>query len=503
MDTIPLNQRNLKNISAPVKVPAYSRDALRPAIVHIGLGNFHRAHQAFFLDTLLAKGLTASGIFEMNLIPDTFPLTKIAAEQDYLYTLIAKNGREEAIPQVIGSILGYVNAAADKEKAIARIADAETSLVSLTITEKGYCRDTAAGDVDWKHPMIKHDLEHPGDPLSILGFLAAALSRRAARGGAPLTIMSCDNFPSNGRILKESLRSFCAQTCPDLSPWITDMVSFPCSMVDRITPNTNAALLSETEQKYGIADKWPVCCEDFIQWVLEDDFRIPPKAGFDPRLFAAAGVQLAADVEPYELMKMRLLNGSHSALAYLSYLMGYTDVADAASDPLMRQFLRLHYMEEVTPTIPPVPGIDLTEYKDTLIKRFANRAIGDAVLRLAEDGSQKIPNFVLKPLGDRVRSGAGNKAILLALAGWARFLEGTDEAGKPIPLKDPEGQAVSRAAKIAGEEPEVFLKTIGIRDIDDRAFHKLSGVFKQYLESIHRQGTRKALEEFVSEKRVT
>ncbi|GHV79411.1 mannitol dehydrogenase [Spirochaetia bacterium] len=491
-----LNQGNLKNISLPVKTPAYSRDVLRPAIVHIGLGNFHRAHQAFFLDTLIAKGLTASGVFEVNLVADRFPLSKIAAEQDYLYTLIAKSGTGEADVRVIGSILGYVNATDDKDAAIARIAKAETSLVSLTITEKGYCR--GAGDVDWNHPAVKHDLQDPADPVSIWGFLAAALSRRAAAGGAPLTIMSCDNFPSNGKVLKESLLSFCAQTYPGLSSWIEDGVSFPCSMVDRITPNTDAAVIAEAEQRYGITDKWTVCCEDFIQWVLEDDFKLPPGAGFDPALFAAAGVQLVADVEPYELMKMRLLNGSHSALGYLSYLMGYTDVADAASDPLLRKFLRLHYMEEITPTVPPVPGIDLTVYKDTLINRFANRAIGDAVLRLAEDGSQKIPNFILKPLAETIRSGGGYDAIAFALAGWARFLEGTDETGKPIPIKDPEGTAVIQAAKTARNEPEPFLNAIGVRGIDGEALNKLTGVFKQCLERMYTRGTRNALEEFVS-----
>jgi mannitol 2-dehydrogenase len=269
-------------------------------------------------------------------------------------------------------------------------------------------------------------------------------------------------------------------------------------MVDRITPNTNAAIIAEAEQKYGITDRWTVCCEDFIQWVLEDDFKLPPQAGFDPKLFAAAGVQLVKDVEPYELMKMRLLNGSHSALGYLSYLMGFTGVADAASDPLLRKFLRHHYMEEITPTIPPVPGIDLTQYKDTLIRRFANRAIGDAVLRLAEDGSQKIPNFILKPLAGTIHGGTSHKAIAFALAGWARFLEGTDEKGKPIPIKDPEGQGVSRAAKSAREEPGAFLKAAGMQGIDEGEFSQLAGFFKQYLECIHAQGTQKALEGFVS-----
>jgi mannitol 2-dehydrogenase len=309
--------------------------------------------------------------------------------------------------------------------------------------------------------------------------------------------MSCDNFPSNGKILKESLLFFCARIYPDLSSWIIKNVSFPCSMVDRITPNTSPLVIEETEQIYGIADKWPVCCEDFIQWVLEDDFKIPENAVFNPKLFAAAGVQLVKDVEAYELMKMRLLNGSHSALAYLSYLMGYTQVADAASDHLIQKFLRQNYMEEVTPTIPPVPGIDLTVYKDTLITRFKNRKIGDAVLRLAEDGSQKIPNFVLKPLVDTIRNGTPHDAIVLALAGWARFLAGNDETGKPIPVKDPEGRAVSQAAKRALDDPETFFKTIGLKDIDKTELDKLASVFTQFLKSLYKKGAGKTLEDFI------
>jgi mannitol 2-dehydrogenase len=241
-----------------------------------------------------------------------------------------------------------------------------------------------------------------------------------------------------------------------------------------------------------------VACEDYIQWVLEDDFRLPPNAAFDPRHYAEAGVQIVTDVEPYELMKMRLLNGSHSALAYLSYLLGYTGVAEAAEDPLIRRFIRKNYMEEITATLPPVPGVDLGSYKDILITRFSNRNIADLVLRLAEDGSKKIPNAILKPLGETIPKGGEYRAIALALAGWARFLQGTDEQGKPVPIKDPDGRAIAKAAPAARENPENFLKLIGVHGIGEEDFRHLAGLFKSDLESLYTQGTRKTLEDFLA-----
>jgi mannitol 2-dehydrogenase len=266
-------------------------------------------------------------------------------------------------------------------------------------------------------------------------------------------------------------------------------------MVDRITPNTSAETLTYLGEKYGILDQWAVSCEDYIQWVLEDKFKLAP-SGLDPRLYVQAGVQIVKDVEPYELMKMRLLNGSHSALAYPAYLMGYTGVAEAVEDPVIQRFIRQFYMEEITATLSPVPGIDLSTYKDTLIKRFTNRNIADAVLRLAEDGSKKIPNAILKPLGETIKARGNYRAIAAALAGWARFLSGTGEDGKPIPIKDPDGQTVIAAAQTARTKPDVFLQAAGFRSPETADFAQLTAVFKTYLESFYTRGARKTLEEF-------
>ncbi|WP_010261885.1 mannitol dehydrogenase family protein [Treponema primitia] len=500
MERIKLNRKNLSKIKAPVLIPSYTKDDLKTAIVHLGMGHFHRAHQALFLDRLIADGTAHSGVFEINLVPDPYPLSAITAEQDYYYTLLSrgKGGEEEV--RIIGSVLGYINAAENKKEAIKRTASEETALITITVTEKGYCYNSAAGDIDWKHPFLVHDREHPEDPKSLAAFLTAALWERSKTNKKPLTIVSCDNFPSNGKILKKSLLSFCREVRPELIPWIENNIAFPCSMVDRITPNTSPETVRYLEEKYGIIDRWAVASEDFIQWVLEDDFKILPYSGFDPRDYAKAGVQLTKDVEPYELMKMRLLNGSHSALSYPAYLMGFTAVDEAMVDPVIQKYIRNFYMEEVTPTLAPVPGIDLTVYKDTLINRFSNKNIADTVLRLCEDGSTKIPNFIINPLVELIHSDGKHKAVTAALAGWARFLAGTGEDGQAIPIKDGAGQAAIDAAKTARNNPENFLRVIGVHDLKEEEFTKLTGVFKGYLESFYTQGARKTLERVIADR---
>jgi mannitol 2-dehydrogenase len=491
METIKLKRENLSRLTKPVGVPLYSREALIPSIVHIGLGHFHRAHQAGYLDELLNRNLATTGIFEMNLIPDSFPLERILEDQDYLYTLITKSTGGEETVRVIGSICAYLNASSYKKEALARLVDEQTELITLTVTEKGYFYDKASGEIDRKEAAVRYDLENPGDPRTAAGFLTAALAGRYQANRKPLTIMSCDNIPANGKLLKNLVLSFCQESCPQIIPWIEDKVSFPCSMVDRITPGTTPALIRELEEHYGIGDQWPVCGEDFRQWVLEDDFKTPVPD------YAAAGVQLVKDVEPYELMKMRLLNGSHSALAYPSYLLGYRKVDEAMRDPLIRKFIRNHYMEEVTPTLAPVPGIDLVSYRDTLVSRFSNSNISDTILRLASEGTSKIPNFMLKPLSDAVRGGGRHDAIAFALAAWARFLTGSDEKGQSIPLDDVNGPSISAAARKAQVQPEDFLKTAGIQDIEPAALTALGKKVSACLVNIHRKGIRAALEEVV------
>jgi mannitol-1-phosphate/altronate dehydrogenase len=492
MKSIPLNQRNLNNIQSSVKVPSYFREELKASIVHIGLGHFHRSHLAAYLDELLEMNVTDTGIFEINLIPESPAFAQNIKNQDYLYTLVAKNSQGEEQVRIIGSICDYLCAPDDPQRAIARIADEQTELVSLTVTEKGYCYDTASEDLDWNNPGIIHDKQESLRPVTTIGYLASALRLRFETSKKPITIMSCDNFPSNGNILKKCLLSFFRETQPNIIPWIENQAAFPLSMVDRITPSTTDRNIQYVEEKYGIQDGWTVCCEDFRQWILEDNFKspIPP--------FAKVGVQLTAKVEPYEFMKIRLLNGSHSALSYLAYLMGYREVAAAMGDPVLQTFIRNFYMEEITQTLSPVEGIDLETYKDTLINRFSNVHIGDHILRLAMDGSKKIPNAILNPLVQIVNQGGACDAIITALAGWARFLEGTDESGHPIPIEDSFIGDIRDAAKEARREPLRFLYAIGVHIIEAAKMEELASKLTSDLDSLHQNGSRQMLSTFIT-----
>jgi mannitol 2-dehydrogenase len=491
MGSIKLNRENLSRISGPVTVPLYRGKDLRPSIVHLGLGHFHRAHQAAYLDELLNRGSAVSGIFEINLIPDSFPLAEILKAQDYLYTLITKNPEGEAEVRVVGSIAGYLNAGDGKEPAIARLADEKTDLVSLTVTEGGYYYDKTTREPDQREAAVRRDLENPGDPRTAAGCLAAALARRFKDSRKPLTVMCCDNVPANGILLKSCVLFYCRELWPETIPWIEDSVSFPCSMVDRITPGTTPALIKELEDRWNVSDGWPVCSEDFRQWVLEDNFKTPVPD------YAAVGVQIVKDVEPYELMKMRLLNGSHSALSYPAYLLGCRMVDQGITHPLVGPFIREHYMEEVTPTLEPAPGIDFGAYKDTLVSRFSNKNIGDTVLRLCSQGTSKIPNFMLKPLSEALRRGLPYSSITFALAAWARFLEGTDEQGRSIPLEDINGPAISAAAKAARKDPRAFLVNAGIQNLGEAHLAAAAETFGVQLDAIYDKGMAKALGEFL------
>ena len=491
MESIKLNQENLSRLQKNASVPGYDRKNLSPEIVHIGLGNFHRAHQAAFLDQLLERSLEKAGIFEINLISDAFPLAGILGGQDYLYTLVTKSSSGEKKVRISGAILGYLNAIANRKAALERIADEKTSLVTLTVTEGGYYYIKKTNQINSQDPAVRRDLANPGEPVTAAASLAAALALRYKAGRRPLTVMSCDNIPSNGEVLKNCVHFFCRELYPEICSWVEDQVSFPCSMVDRITPVTTGTLIKELEDEDGISDGWPVCGEDFIQWVLEDNFKTKV-----PR-YGEAGVQIVRDVEPYELMKMRLLNGSHSAMSYPSYLLGLRMVDEGISNPLIKTFIRDHYMEQATPTLSPVPGIDLTAYKNTLVSRFSNKNIADTILRLNSEGSSKIPNFILKPLSEAIRKGLKHDAFIFALASWARFLEGKDEQGKPIPIEDINGPAITEPARKAASDPAGFLSAAGLEGLNSGQFTSASEQFKKSLDAIHGKGIKRALEEFL------
>jgi mannitol-1-phosphate/altronate dehydrogenase len=505
MNALALNEKNLEALAArggtagpgagAVAIPRYERRALKRRMVHLGLGHFHRAHQALYLDDLLNRGLADTGIFEMNLVPDPYPLGEIAAAQDFLYTVAARGPGGEADVRVAGPILGYLNASERLGEALDTLARPEIKALSLTVTEKGYYYDAARGDLAWENEELIGDLRRPEAPRTTIGFLAAALDRRRRAGAGPLTVMSCDNFPSNGKVLARCLDSFCREARPELVPWIEDNLSFPLSMVDRITPGTTGAFLEELTASYGIADRWAVGCEDFRQWVLEANFQ----KDFPLAALGEAGVLVVKEVAPYELMKIRLLNGSHSALAYPAWLLGYAGVTEAVADPALRRFIRDFYMEEIGATVPPIPGLDPGRYKDTLISRFSNRHIADTIPRLAAEGSKKIPNAILAPLAELLRAGdlRGCGAVLLALAFWARFLDGRGEGGELLALDDPAAAELAPAARRAREDPAAFLRRAGMPDLPEPARGALGPAFAARLDRVYALGVRSALEEFM------
>ncbi|HKH54810.1 MAG TPA: mannitol dehydrogenase family protein, partial [Propionibacteriaceae bacterium] len=368
----------------------YDRSRLRVGIVHFGVGAFHRAHQAKYLDALMEQGKALDwGICGVGVMPFDLKVRDALLAQDCLYTLVEKDPEGNWTPKVIGSIVAYRYAPDDPEAVIEQMADPATGIVSMTVTEGGYNFHPVTGKFDADNPAVQADLSPGAVPTTTFGLITEALARRRARGVAPFTIMSCDNIQGNGHVASEVFSAFARLRDPDLGEWIASNVSFPNSMVDRITPVTTDEDREQVSQRFGVEDAWPVVCEPFTQWVLEDNF----PAGRPP--LEDVGVQVVPDVEPYELMKLRLLNASHQALCYFGYLAGYRLVHEVAQDRLFANFLLDYMNREATPTLPPVPGVDLDAYKRTLIERFSNGAVRDTVARLCAESSDRIPKFVL------------------------------------------------------------------------------------------------------------
>ncbi len=484
---IPLRTDRLPEIARHVPVPAYDRNGVKSGVVHLGVGSFHRAHQAMYLDRLLAAGTSSDwGICGVGVLPADAPMRDALKRQDGLYTLVLKAADGTWEPRVIGSILDYLFAPDDPEAVVARLADPTTRIVSLTITEGGYNFNQATGEFDTTQPDVVHDLVPGAAPCTTFGLLVAGLARRRERGIQPFTVMSCDNIQHNGRVARRVFTAFARARDPELADWIEREVHFPNCMVDRITPATTDADRTEVRARFGIDDAWPVVCEPFTQWVLEDDF---PAGRPD---LAAVGVQLVDDVEPYELMKLRLLNASHQALAYFGYLMGYRLVDEASRDPLIAR-LMLDYMDrEATPTLRPVPGIDLTAYKHELIERFSNPGIRDTVARLAFDASERIPKFIVPAVRQNLDAGRDVTLAAGIIASWARYAEGTDEQGAPIDVVDHLKETLMPLARRGRDEPMAFL---GMHELfgdlaDDERF---AAPYRHTLDSLHRHGAQATL----------
>ncbi len=423
----------------------YDRAAVTPGIVHLGIGAFHRAHMAAYVDDLLARdprwGIVGASLRR----PDT---REALAPQDFLYTLAIRDA-SGTTTRTIGAVLDILDANTQRAELIALMADPRIRIVSLTVTEKGYCRDPATGALDASHPDIVHDLAHPEAPVSAPGLIVRAIELRRDAGIAPFTVLSCDNLPANGTTTRRIVAGFAALRSAELAAHVEADIAFPSTMVDRIVPATTDADRAAVREATGLDDAWPIVTEPFTQWVIEDSFASGRPA------FELAGAQMVDDVEPFELMKLRMLNGSHSTLAYLGYLAGYGFVSEAIADPAMHRLIHGLMTEEVMPTLPMAKD-DLARYRDRLLERFANPALHHRTWQIAMDGSQKLPQRLLGPIRDNIAAGRPYRRQALGVAAWMRYVTGRDETGTPIEVKDPLAPRLRALADAAGPNAEAL-----------------------------------------------
>ncbi|TQL69562.1 mannitol 2-dehydrogenase [Nocardioides albertanoniae] len=482
-----LTTARLGELSRAVAVPTYDRSAVTPGIVHLGVGGFHRAHQARYVDDLLAAGARDWGIVGVGLLPQDVRMRDALAGQDHLYTLLERSPDGSVQGRVIGSIIDYLFAPDSPADVLALLTDPKIRIVSLTITEGGYHVNQATGGFDASDPGIRADLEAGTEPTTAFGYVVEALARRRAAGVAPFTVMSCDNIAGNGEVARKMMVAFARLRDPELGAWIESEVAFPSSMVDRITPATTDADREEVGWRFGFDDAWPVVSEPFTQWVLEDRF---PQGRPS---FEDAGVQMVDDVEPYELMKLRLLNASHQALCYLGYLAGYRYAHEVCADPLFVDFLLGYMSQEGTPTLPEVPGVDLPGYQRELIDRFANPHIRDTLARLCAESSDRIPKWLVPVISAQLASGGSVRRSALVVAAWARYAEGVDEQGAPIDIVDNRRAEVMARAVAQREDPLAFLRSPDLfGDLVDCP--EFTEPYAEALASLHTIGARKTLE---------
>jgi mannitol 2-dehydrogenase len=438
-----LSDSNLRALSRRVDVPLYDRGRLEPSIVHLGVGGFHRAHQAVYLDDLARGGATGWGEVGVGL---RSPGMRVALEaQDHLFTVVEHDADGERA-RVVGAMKGYLFAPDHPHAVLARLSDAQTRIVSLTITGDGYNVD-ASGRFRHDAREVVHDLRRPGAPTSWFGYLTEALAMRRRSGLGGFTVLSCDNLPESGATARRALVSFARLRDETLAAWIQRNVSFPNAMVDRITPGTDDTLRQLVARRFGVHDRAPVGTEPFTQWVVEDAFC----QGRPP--LEDVGVQLVDDVSPYKLVKTRLLNGTHTAMGFLGCLAGYRTTAEMVDDPTMRAFLLQMMRTEVAPLLPQLPGMHTDAYVTSIIDRLGNHRVADPLSRLCARGSTKVPSYLLPSLVDARRLGRPAPLLTLALAAWMRYLRGRDLGGRRIEIHDTQLDVLQPLAIRGGVDP--------------------------------------------------
>ena len=487
---VKLSNAVLTKLDRKVATPKYDRSRLRAGLVHFGVGNFHRAHQAVYLDDLFDAGrdhdwaIIGAGVREADAI-----VRDKLRQQDWLTTIVEQEAAHTKA-RVIGPHVDFVPPG-DVAALLDVLARPQIRIVSMTITEGGYYISPATQEFDAAHPDIVADAEHIAAPKTVFGLIVAGLARRRAAGIAPFTVMSCDNIPGNGHVSENAVAGLAALFDADLARWIRDHVAFPNSMVDRITPATSDRERATLRDQYGVEDNWPVFCEEFRQWVLEDKFPAGRPA------LETAGATFVADVAPFELMKIRILNGGHAAIAYPAALLDIHFVHEAMADGQIAAFLDRLTAQEILPVVPPPPGVDLAEYKALIARRFANPKIEDTIPRLCFDGSNRQPKFILPTVMDRLKGGAGVKGLALASALWCRYCYGETESGKKTAPNDPSWTRLQQAAQQARDNPLAFL---AMRDIfGEAAQHPVyRAAFSGAVSKLWTQGVRMTLADYLA-----
>jgi len=452
-----LSLATLDRLPATVARPPFDPRHLEIGIVHVGVGAFHRAHQAAYTQEAIAHRAGPWGI--CGVIPRSPDIRPWLLPQDGLYTLVER-AANATTARIIGTIRNVLYAPDESAAVTERIAAPTTRIVTLTITEKGYCLDPASGLLNETHPEIVHDLTGQGTPQSAIGLLARGLAERRRQGAGALTILSCDNIMENGHAIQRALSRFLELTDRTLADWVVAKVTFPCSMVDRIVPAPTEESRHQAEQYIGLHDAAAITCESFRQWVIEDRF-VAGRPAWD-----VVGATVVTDVVPYETMKLRLLNGSHSTLAYLGYLSGYQTIAQAIGDRSLHALVARMMEQEVSPTLVVPPSVDLAAYRANLLERFADPGLAHRTWQIAMDGSQKLPPRLLTPIRERMAKGQSFDCLALAVAGWMRYVTGVDDAGHAIEVVDPQAAHLRRIADEVGPHAEVLVdRYSGIAEI--------------------------------------
>ncbi len=446
-----LNDATLRQLPAEVQQPQYDRQQLKPGIVHLGIGAFHRAHQAYYTEAVLNRFGGDWGIIGCSLRSPS--VREQLAPQDNWYTLVERSSAGEKL-QLIGAVIGTLVGPENPAALIAVMSDPAIRIVSLTVTEKGYCHDPATGNLNLEHPDIRHDLSNLASPKSAIGYLVAALQARKQAGVNSFTALSCDNLPDNGEVLQKVTLQFAESISAELADWIRANTCFPGTMIDRIVPATTDADRAEIEARLGLRDEGMVVAEPFTQWVIQDRFS-------DGRpQWEAVGAQLVDDVRVFEKIKLRLLNGAHSTLAYTGYLSGFDYISEVMQEPAFVNMITRYMAREAGETVTAPEGFDIEHYKVQLRERFFNTALKHRTWQIAMDGSQKLPQRLLQTLREQLKGQGHIEIICLAVAAWIRYVSGVDEKGNPIEVSDPLAAVLRKACDDNAGNPRGMVEAV-------------------------------------------